>query len=194
MSKEYGADLESLLATQICGELAHEIDNEITKGLYDFANAAPITTWSRTPDIGVSRWEHYQGFGIALQENAASIFQATQKYGANFVVCGTQAAVVFKSLNGFEAAGNGTVAGPHFIGTVDGIKVYVDPSYDPNAYVLGYKGSNALESGAFYCPYMPVSTTSLIMNADFRGERGWATSYGTAFINDKLYVKGSIVG
>lgn len=165
MSKEYGADLESLLATQISGELAHEIDNEITKGLLDFANAAPITEWSRTPDIGVSRWEHYQGFGITLQENAASIFQATQKYGANFAVAGTQAAVVFKSLNGFEAAPNQTVAGPHFIGTVDGIKVYVDPSYAPEAYVLGFKGSNTMEAGAFYCPYMPVSSTDLIINA-----------------------------
>ena len=112
-----------------------EIDQEITNGLYNFANAAPISSWSRTPDIGVSRWEHYNGFGITLQENSASIFDATQKYGANFAIAGTQAAVVFKSLNGFEAAPNQTVAGPHFIGTVDGIKVFVDPSYDPNAYV-----------------------------------------------------------
>lgn len=130
-----------------------EIDSEITNKLYDFANAAPISEWSRTPDIGVSRWEHYQGFGITLQENAASIFQATQKYNANWVVCGTQAAVVFKALNGFEAAADQTVAGPHLIGTVDGMKVFVDPSYEPTAYVLGWKGGSSLESGAFYCPY-----------------------------------------
>lgn len=54
-----GQDLESLLSTQICGELAHEIDQEITNGLYNFANVAPVEAWSRTPDIGVSRWEHY---------------------------------------------------------------------------------------------------------------------------------------
>ena len=108
-----------------------------------------------------------------MQENAASIFQATQKYNANWVVCGTQAAVVFKALNGFEAAADQTVAGPHLIGTVDGMKVFVDPSYEPTAYVLGWKGGSSLESGAFYCPYMPVSSTDLIMSADFRGERGW---------------------
>lgn len=193
LSKEYGMDIESLLATQICGEISHEIDQEIVKGMYDFANAAPISTWSRTPDIGVSRWEHYNGFAITLQENAASIFQATQKYGANFIVCGTQVAVVVKALNGFESAGNGTVAGPHFIGTVDGMKVYVDPSLDATAYVLGFKGNNAMEAGIFYCPYMPVSSTDLIVDANYRGQRGWATSYGTAFINDKLYAKGNIL-
>lgn len=128
-----------------------------------------------------------------MQENAASVFQATQKYGANFAICGTQAAVVFKSLNGFEPASEQGVAGPHLIGTVDGIKVFVDPAYAPMAYVLGFKGGNALESGVFYCPYMPVSTTSILVDSNFRGQEGWATSYGTAYINDKLYVKGSIV-
>ena len=39
---------------------------------------------------------------------------------------------------------------------------------------------------------MPVSSTDLIMDSNFRGQRGWATSYGTAFINDKLYAKGRI--
>lgn len=150
-----------------------EIDDEITTGLYNFANVAPKATWSRTPDIGVSRWEHFNGFSITMQENSASIFNATQKYGANFAICGTQAAVVFKSQNGFEAAPNQTVAGPHFIGTVDGIKVFVNPSYDPDAYLMGFKGATALESGAFYCPYMPVSSTDLIMDANFRGQRGW---------------------
>lgn len=192
LSKEYGQDLESLLSTQITAELAHEIDNELCLGLRDFANAAPISTWSKTPDVGVSRWEHYNGFGITIQENSSAIFQATQKYGANFAVCGTQAAVVFKSQNGFDAASNQTVAGPHFIGTLDGIKVFVNPAYDPNEYILGFKGNSNIEAGAFYCPYMPVASTDLIMSADFRGERGWATSYGTAYINDKLYVRGKI--
>lgn len=192
LSKEYGQDLESLLSTQITAELAHEIDNELCLGLYDFANAAPISTWSRTPDVGVSRWEHYNGFNITMQENSASIFEATQKYGANFAVAGTQAAVVFKAQTGFEAAPNQTVAGPHLIGTVDGIKVFVNPAYKPNDYILGFKGASNIEAGAFYCPYMPVSSTDLIMDANFRGQRGWATSYGTAYINDKLYVKGTI--
>ena len=174
LSKEYGQDLESLLSTQITAELAHEIDNEICLGLRDFANAAPAATWSRNPDVGVSRWEHYNGFNITLQENSSSIFQATQKYGANFAVVGTQAAVVFKAQNGFEAAPNQSVAGPHLIGTVDGMKIFVNPAYDPNEYILGYKGASNIEAGAFYCPYMPVSSTDLIMSADFRGERGWA--------------------
>lgn len=193
LSKEYGQDLESLLATQITAELAHEIDNELCLGLLKFANAAPVSSWSRTPDVGVSRWEHYNGFNITMQENSASIFEATQKYGANFAIAGTQAAVVFKAQNGFQPAGNaGNVAGPHLIGTIDDIKVFVNPAYDPNEYVLGFKGASNIQAGAFYCPYMPVTSTDLIMDANFRGQRGWATSYGTAFINDKLYVKGRI--
>ena len=34
---------------------------------------------------------------------------------------------------------------------------------------------------------MPVSSTDLLMTADFRGEKGWATMYGKAMLNGKLY-------
>ena len=185
--------IETILANQITSELAHEIDNEICLGLRDFANVAAIPTWSKTPDIGVSRWEHYNGFAITLAENAATIFQATEKFGANFAIAGTQAAVIFRTQVGFNATGTNDVAGPHKIGTTaDGINVFVNPIYDPHEYVMGFKGGDNTKSGAFYCPYMPVASTDLIMSADFRGERGWATSYGTAYINDKLYIRGSI--
>lgn len=39
---------------------------------------------------------------------------------------------------------------------------------------------------------MPVSSTDLIMDADFRGQRGWATMYGKALINSKMYIRGRI--
>ena len=39
---------------------------------------------------------------------------------------------------------------------------------------------------------MPVSSTDLIMDANFRGQRGYATMYGKALLNDKMYIKGYI--
>ena len=48
LQKEYGQDIETLLATQATGELAHEIDNELTLDLLKFADAGTPLTWSRS--------------------------------------------------------------------------------------------------------------------------------------------------
>jgi len=40
---------------------------------------------------------------------------------------------------------------------------------------------------------MPISSTDLIMDANFRGQRGWATMYSKKVINSNFYVKGCII-
>lgn len=54
LSKEYGADMQQLLATQATAEITQEIDNEITLDLYRIANAGPEIMWSRTQPVGVN--------------------------------------------------------------------------------------------------------------------------------------------
>jgi hypothetical protein len=61
-----------------------------------------------------------------------------------------------------------------------------------DTFVMGYKGTNFLETGFVYAPYIPVATTDLLMPADFRGQQGYATSYGMKMINGKMYLKGRI--
>lgn len=189
LQKEYGQSIEELLATQVAGELAHEIDNELTIDLLNFANAGAPLTWSMAQAPGISLVDHYESFGVTLNKAKNTIFNATRKVRGNFLVCGLDVATVIESMRNFKSAGNDTVAGPHYIGELDGIKCFVNPDYPAREAVLGYKGSNMLDAGAFYCPYMPVSSTDLIMDANFRGQRGWATMYGKSFLNSQMYVK-----
>jgi hypothetical protein len=39
---------------------------------------------------------------------------------------------------------------------------------------------------------MPILTTDLLMPADYRGQQGYATSYGTKMVNNKMYLRGRI--
>jgi len=192
LQKEYGQDIETLLATQATGELAHEIDNELTFDLYNFADAGQELTWSRALTPGIALKDHYDSFGIKLTEGANKIFDATRKVKANFMICGLDVATVVENMRNFKGSGI-TAVGPHFLGTInDNIKVFVNPDYNSKVFVLGYKGNNMFDAGAFYCPYMPVSSTDLIMDANFRGQRGWATMYGKKMLNSKMYIKGRI--
>lgn len=191
LQKEYGQDIEKLLATQATGELAHEIDNELTFDLFAFADAGTPLTWSRALTPGISLKDHYDSFGITLTEGANKIFDATRKVKANFIVCGLGVASVIESMTKFAPSGI-TAVGPHFLGTYGNYKVYVNPDYPKDEFILGYKGNNMFDAGAFYCPYMPVSSTDLIMDANFRGQRGWATMYGKKMLNSKMYLKGRV--
>lgn len=82
LQKEYGQDIEQLLATQSTGEIAHEIDNELTLDLVNFANAGAPLTWSKTLTPGISLVDHYDSFMETLTKGANRIFDATRKVKA----------------------------------------------------------------------------------------------------------------
>ena len=77
-----GQDIEQLLATQSTGEIAHEIDNELTLDLVNFANAGSPLTWSKTLTPGISLVDHYDSFMETLTKGANRIFDATRKVKA----------------------------------------------------------------------------------------------------------------
>lgn len=93
----------------------------------------------------------------------------------------------------FVAAGGSSPTGPHFAGTLDGRwRVYKNPYYGANEYLVGYKGDLFLDAGYVYAPYLPVFSTQLIMDETFLGRRGFATSNAKKMLNPNIYVKGSI--
>lgn len=195
LQQQFGQEIDSVLATQAAGEIAHEIDTEIVADLYAQAGAGPELTWNKIPPTGVNVVDHYDSFWVRLTEGAKIINRATQRVEPNFIVCGTNVAAVIECMRNFEGVNASDAIGPHFIGTLGGkYKVYMVPLMDENTFVMGYKGTNFLETGYVYAPYMPILSTDLLMPADFRGQQGYATSYGKKMINAKMYLRGRITG
>jgi len=188
--------MQQLLATQATAEIAQEIDNEITSDVLRIANAGPEISWSRVQPVGVNIVDHYDSFWQKVVEGSNQIFAATRRARANFMICGLGVDAVLKCMRNFAASEDMTAIGPHYIGTLGGvIKCYVNPNYDPNAFVLGHKGVTFMDAGYVYAPYMPVMTTGMITLADdFAAREGWATLYGKKAINPRLYVRGHIDG
>lgn len=153
LMKEYGSDMQTMLATQATAEIQQELDNEITFDLYKAANAGPEITWSRMQPTGVSQADHYDSFYAKVVEGSNQIFAATRRARANWMVCGLNVASVLQVMRNFDASEDTTAIGPHFIGTLGGqIRCYVNPNYDPNTFVLGYKGPNMIDAGYVYAP------------------------------------------
>ena len=68
-----------------------------------------------------------------------------------------------------------------YAGTMNGMKVYVDPYYATAAgqfYVLGYKGASPYDAGIFYCPYVPLQMVRAMGENTFQPKIGFKTRYG----------------
>lgn len=193
LKKQYGKEINDVISVQAAGEIAHEIDTEIVLDLHRKAAAGAMVTWSKTAPVGVNITDHYDSFWVRLTEGANIIFGATQRVQPNFIVCGLNVGAVIQCMRNFDGTGAKTGVGPHFLGTLGGkYKVYVVPQMAADDFVMGYKGTNFLETGYVYAPYMPILTTDLLMPADYRGQQGYATSYGTKMVNNKMYLRGRI--
>lgn len=70
------------MTTQVTGEIAHEIDNELTLDLLRFADAGTPITWSRQNSNNISLVDHYDSFNAALVRGANTIYNATRKVKA----------------------------------------------------------------------------------------------------------------
>lgn len=194
LMKETKMSMRDILQTQMVGELQREVDNRIITQLFDAADASAPITWSETPGVGVSPDAHYNGLRIELNKASKRIRQASGKYSANYVVAGTQAAADIECITGFKSANTNQVPGSRLVGEMPGgMKLYETTAMDEYDLFLGFKSNNTIESGAFFCPYMPVSSMGLIQGADMRNREGFATSYAFAMVNNKLYQKGKII-
>lgn len=191
LEKEYGQSIDTLLATEVSGEISHEIDMELANDMYKMAGAGADLTWSKTQPVGVNNIDHYDSFYTKLVEGGNTIFGATRKVQPNFMICGLGVSSIVQVMRNFTPS-NAIAVGPHFIGTLGQLKVYVSPDYEPNSYVLGYKGTSFMDAGMFYCPYMPIVSTDLLMTDDFAGRKGWATMYAKKMVNNKMYLRGHV--
>ena len=194
LMKETKMSMRDILQTQIIGELQREVDNRIITQLHAGADASRPITWSETPGVGVSPDAHYNGLRIELSKASKKIRQASNKYSANYMVAGTQAAADAECITGFKPANTNQVPGSRLVGELPGgMKLYETTAIGEYDLFLGFKSNNAIEAGAFYCPYMPVTSLGMIQTADMRNRQGFATAYAFTMVNSKLYQKGTII-
>lgn len=212
ISATHGIDVETELTAALGTEIAHEIDNEIltdllalsgTASTYDFAT--PVAGY--TPHYVADR---YAELGILINKMANEIGVKTKRGPANWLVSGHLIVSLLQSATRsvFAPYVAGTFADPtgnRLIGTLNGqIKVYtynwgLNDNYDPlsnGAYsamgatgediLLGYKGGNSeLDAGYFYCPYQPLVSTGVVMDANtFNPAVSLSTRYGKATFTD----------
>ena len=196
---DYGFSLDKQIAEQACGELAYEIDTEIVAMLRDGAKAGTSAdefaalTWSKTLPVGVSKFEHYNGFLEVVEIAKAIIYNRTKKFHPNYMVIASDILPVLRFVNGFTATKNAKMNGPYKVGELDGMNVYVSPIMEAGEFFLGLNGNDMMSSAGVYAPYMAIVPTQLLGTPDGGMAQGFSTWYAKALLNKNLLVRGSVI-
>lgn len=110
----------------------------------------------------------------------------------NYMLIASNILPILTFIKGFSAAPTGSINGPYFAGTLNGLKVFVTPNIEPGKFVVGVNGDDMMSSAAVYAPYLAVTPTQLLGFADGSMSEGFSTMYDLKLLNKDLLVAGRI--
>ena len=208
----HSIDAEAELTSMLSEYISLEIDLEILDMLVENADAGD-EVWSAvnnrsfssqagdgtTTDLGFynSQGQWFQTLGTKITKLSNKIHQKTLRGGANFMVCAPAVGTILEAIPGFAADGasadvtkNSYAFGVQKQGSIGGgkIQVYKNPYMTDNTILLGFRGSQFLEAGAVFSPYIPLIMTPLVYDPDtFTPRKGLMTRYAKKIVRPEFY-------
>jgi hypothetical protein len=137
----------------------------------------------------------FQTLGTKMQKVSNKIHQKTLRGGANFLVCSPNVATILESIPGFASSSDGDVTkasyafGIQKAGQMNNrYTVYKNPYMTEGVILMGYRGSQFLETGAVFAPYVPLIMTPLVYDPEtFTPRKGLLTRYAKKMIRPEFY-------
>ena len=184
---QHGIDVEAEIMAALAQEITAEIDQEVLASLRTLSGTA-VETYDQSTVSGTATFVGDEHAALAVQINRAAnlIAQRTRRGAGNYAVVSPFALTVLQSAttSAFARTTEGTFEAPtntKFVGTLNNaMKVYVDTyAGDGTAVLVGYKGTSESDAPAFYCPYIPLMSSGVVMDPDtFEPVVSFMTRYG----------------
>jgi hypothetical protein len=201
-------DAEAELTSIMSEYIALEIDLENLDMLIQDASAAD-EYWNAQNNLSLNaaktgydnlgffntQGQWFQTLGTKFQKVSNKIHQKTLRGGANFLVCSPSVATVLESIPGFASTSDGDVTKSSYAfgiqksGNLNNrYTVYKNPYMTENVILMGYRGSQFLETGAVFAPYVPLIMTPLVYDPEtFTPRKGLLTRYAKKMIRPEFY-------
>jgi len=183
----HGIDVEAEIMAALAQEITAEIDQEVLASLNTLAGTAG-QTYDQAAVSGTATFVGDEHAALAVQINRVSnqIAQRTRRGAGNWAVVSPFALTILQSAttSAFARTTEGTFEAPtntKMVGTLNNaMKVYVNTYAADNANVLvGYKGSSESDAAAFYCPYIPLMSSGVVLDpSTFEPTVSFMTRYG----------------
>ena len=184
---QQGIDVEAEIMAALAQEITAEIDQEIIASLISLAGSAS-QTYDQAAVSGTATFVGDEHAALAVQINRVAnlIAQRTRRGAGNYAVVSPFALTILQSAttSAFARTTEGTFEAPtntKFVGTLNGaMKIYVNSyAQDSASILIGYKGSSESDAPAFYCPYIPLMSSGVVLDpSTFEPVVSFMTRYG----------------
>lgn len=195
LRSQHNLDAEAELTAVLAQEINLEIDREIINDLRN--NAGTVSVWDFNTAMGDTIKERYESLYVKVVEISNVIHRKTLRGGANWIITSPEVAAIFETATaGFAPAPSETFTsslGVQYVGTINNRwRLYKDPLFPQGQLLMGFKGNSYMDSGYFYCPYVPLTSTPTVLDPEaFTPRRGLLTRYGKKLLREgaKFYAR-----
>jgi len=195
----HGLDVEAEIMAALAMEITAEIDQEI------LASLGSLATGTASFDMGAAAGaaghisgaptfvgDRHAALATMMNREANLVAQRTRRGAANWAVVSPAALTVLQSAttSAFARTTEGTFEAPtntKFVGTLNGtMRIYVNTyASDATPVLLGYKGQGEIDAAAFYCPYVPLMSSGVVVDpGSFEPVVSFMTRYGYVELNN----------
>jgi hypothetical protein len=184
---QQGIDIEAEIMAALAQEITAEIDQEILASLSSLSGN-PILNYDQAAVSGTATFVGDEHAALAVQINRVAnlIAQRTRRGAGNWAVVSPFALTILQSAttSAFARTTEGTFEAPtntKFVGTLNSaMRIYVNAyASDSTDVLIGYKGSSESDAAAFYCPYIPLMSSGVVLDpATFEPVVSFMTRYG----------------
>ena len=187
---QQGIDVEAEIMAALAQEITAEIDQEIIQSLRSLASVEETYNQAGVSGTATFVGDEHAALAVLINRTSNKIAQRTRRGAGNFAVVSNQALTILQSAttSAFARTTEGTFEGPtntKFVGTLNNsMRVYVDAyladsGQDDNQVLVGYKGSSEADAAAFYCPYIPLMSSGVVLDpGTFEPVVSFMTRYG----------------
>jgi len=182
---QQGIDIEAEIMAALAQEITAEIDQEVIASLSNLAGT--VLTYDQSAVSGTATFVGDEHAALAVQINRAAnlIAQRTRRGAGNYAVVSPTTLTILQSAttSAFARTTEGTFEAPtntKFVGTLNSaMKVYVNGYATADDVLIGYKGSSESDAPAFYCPYIPLMSSGVVLDpSTFEPVVSFMTRYG----------------
>jgi hypothetical protein len=185
---QQGIDIEAEIMAALAQEITAEIDQEVLRSLATLASGAGNTVaFDQTAVSGTATFvgDEHAALAVAINRVSNTIAQRTRRGAGNWAVVSPTALTILQSAttSAFARTTEGTFEAPtntKFVGTLNSaMKIYVNTYAESDTVLVGYKGSSESDAAAFYCPYIPLMSSGVVLDpSTFEPVVSFMTRYG----------------
>ena len=184
---QQGVDVEAEIMAALAQEITAEIDQEIIASLVTLAGSTNTVAYDQATVSGTATFvgDEHAALAVAINKVSNVIAQRTRRGAGNWAVVSPTALTILQSAttSAFARTTEGTFEAPtntKMVGTLNNaMKVYVNTYATSDTVLVGYKGSSESDAAAFYCPYIPLMSSGVVLDpSTFEPVVSFMTRYG----------------